>query len=66
MPSMGNVSDYSFVVYVHCHYMFWPNRISLGVRVVVKRESAAHYKAALFLLCGYLGLHLVMCVNHLF
>jgi hypothetical protein len=46
--------------------MFQPDRESSGVQVVVIKESAVHCKVALFLLCGCLGLHLVMWVNHLF
>jgi hypothetical protein len=36
--------------------MFRPNRPSSGVRVVVIKESAAHYKAALLPLSDCLGL----------
>ncbi|PNF19405.1 hypothetical protein B7P43_G03640 [Cryptotermes secundus] len=46
--------------------MFWPNQPSSGVQVVMIAESAAHCNAVLFLLCGGLGLHLVMWVSHLF
>jgi hypothetical protein len=46
--------------------MFRPNRPSSGVEVAVVKEPAAHSKAVYFLLCGYLGLLLVMWVNQLF
>jgi hypothetical protein len=41
---------------LYCHDIFWPNRASSGVQVVVIKESAAHCKAFLFLLYGCLGL----------
>jgi hypothetical protein len=41
-------------------------RPSSDVQVVVMKESAAHCEATFFLLCGCLGLLLVMWVNHAF
>jgi hypothetical protein len=66
MPSMCNFGYYSLVVFLYWHYMFRPNRPSSGVKVVMIKEPAAHCRAVLCLLCGCLGLLLVMWVNHLF
>jgi hypothetical protein len=46
--------------------MFRPNRPSSGVQVVVIKEPAADCEAVSFHLCRFLGLLLVMWVNHLF
>jgi hypothetical protein len=52
-----------FFIFLYWRYVFQPNRPSSVVQVVVIKEPAAHCKAVLFLLYGYLGLHLVMWVN---
>jgi hypothetical protein len=65
MPSMCNFGYFSLIVFLYWQYMFRPNRPSSGVQVVMNKESAAHCKAALFLLCGCLGLHLVTWVSYL-
>jgi hypothetical protein len=44
--------------------MFRPNRPSSGAHVLVVKDSAAHCKGVLFLLCVYPGLFLVMLLNH--
>jgi hypothetical protein len=46
--------------------MFWPNQPFSDVQVVVVKESAAHCEAVLFLLCGCLGLLMVVGITHLF
>jgi hypothetical protein len=57
MPSMCYVSYYSLVAFLHCHYMFRPNRPSSGAQVVMIKESAFHCNAYVvasdcFCLCG--------------
>jgi hypothetical protein len=51
---------------LYWHYKFRPNQPPSGVKVVLIKESSAHCKAVLFLLCSCLRLLLVMWVNQLF
>jgi hypothetical protein len=45
MPSMCNVGYCTLIVFLCCHYMFWPNRPSSGVQIVVIKKSI-HLKMA--------------------
>jgi hypothetical protein len=66
MPSIFKVSYYSLVAFFYWHYMIWPKRPSSGVQFVVVKESVAHCKTVLFLLCSCLSLLMVTWVNHRF
>jgi hypothetical protein len=64
VPSVCNVVDYSFFVYLYCLYKFQPNRPSSGVQVVLVKDSAAHCNAVFFppivvtlAYFGYVGYH---------
>jgi hypothetical protein len=54
MPSRCNFGNYSLVVFLHCHYMFRPNRPSSGVVVVTVKLFCFSYVVAsdYFWLCG--------------